>query len=134
MLDIRDSPENISGGRFVRLSPFVRRADRFCQSSDGGGGGLYKKDLEIAQIILNTYHAYRGVIKLIYNDVELELVHNFKYLGLIININGSFKLAITELKNQTSMAMYALIGKCRKLCLPIDLQLELFDRMIVPIM
>ncbi len=30
--------------------------------------------------------------------------------------------------------MYALIGKCRKLGFPIDLQLELFDRMIVPIM
>ncbi len=30
--------------------------------------------------------------------------------------------------------MYALIGKCRKLGLPIDLQLELSDRMIVPIM
>ncbi len=30
--------------------------------------------------------------------------------------------------------MYAIIGKCRKLGLPIDLQRELFDRMIVPIM
>ncbi len=30
--------------------------------------------------------------------------------------------------------MYALIVKCRKLGLPIDLQLALFDRMIVPIM
>ncbi len=29
--------------------------------------------------------------------------------------------------------MYALIGKCRNLGLPIDLQFELFDRMIVPI-
>ncbi len=73
-------------------------------------------------------------LKFICNDVELELVHNFKYLGLIINFNGSFKLAITELKNQASRAMYALIGKCRKLDLPINLQLELFDRMIVPIM
>ncbi len=31
-------------------------------------------------------------LKFIYNDLELELVHNFKYLGLIINFNGSFKL------------------------------------------
>ncbi len=30
--------------------------------------------------------------------------------------------------------MYALIGKCRKLGLLIGLQIELFDRMIVPIM
>ncbi len=73
-------------------------------------------------------------LKFTYNDVELDIVHNFKYIGLIINFNGSFKLAITELKHQASRAMYARIGKCRKLGLPIDLQLELFDRMIVPIM
>ncbi len=71
-------------------------------------------------------------LKFIYNDVELELVHNCKYLGLIITFNGSFKLAITELKK--TRTMYALIGKCRNLGLPIDLQLELFDRNIVPIM
>ncbi len=73
-------------------------------------------------------------VKFIYNDMELELIHNYKYLGLIVNFNGSFKLAFTELKHQASRAMYALIGKCRKLGLPIDLQLELFDRMIVTIM
>ncbi len=73
-------------------------------------------------------------LKFIFYDMELELVHNFRYLGVIINFNGSFKLAITELKKQASRAMYALIGKCRKLGLPIDLQLELFDRMMVSIM
>ncbi len=65
--------------------------------------------------------------------MELELVHNCKYLWLIINCNGSFKLAITELKYKAFRAMYALIGKCRTLGLPIDLQLELFDNIIVPI-
>ncbi len=44
-------------------------------------------------------------LKFTYNDVELELVHNLKYLGLIINFNGSFKLAITELKKHASRAM-----------------------------
>ncbi len=74
-------------------------------------------------------------LKFIFNDMELELVHNIKYLGLIINFNGFFKLAITELKSQASRVMYAFIDdKCRKLDLPIDLQLELFDRMIVLIM
>ncbi len=71
--------------------------------------------------------------KFIYNEVELELVEHFKYLGLIVNFNGSFKLAITGLNKQTSRVMYALIGKCRKLGLPIDLQIELFDRILVPI-
>ena len=72
--------------------------------------------------------------RFMYKGIELVQVDTFRYLGLIINFNGSFKQAITELKNQASRAMYALIGKCRKLGLPIDLQLELFDRLIVPIM
>ncbi len=57
-----------------------------------------------------------------YNEVELELMKHFKYVGLIINSNCSFKLAITELKKQASRAVYAFIGKCRKL--GIDLQHE----------
>ncbi len=32
-----------------------------------------------------------------YNEVELELVENVKCIELIINVNGSVKLAITEL-------------------------------------
>ncbi len=64
--------------------------------------------------------------------MELELVEQFKYLGLIINFNGSFKWAITGIK-KASRAMYVLIGKWRKLGLLIHLQIELFDRMIVPI-
>ncbi len=47
--------------------------------------------------------------------MELELVDNFKNVELIINCNGSFKLAITELKEQFSSAMYAVIGKCSEL-------------------
>ena len=37
---------------------------------------------------------------------ELEIVHNFKYLGIILNYNGSIKLANEELENQASRAMY----------------------------
>ncbi len=55
--------------------------------------------------------------------MEFELVDNFKYQGLIINFNGFFKQAITELKCQASRAMYALIDKCRKLGRPFDLQI-----------
>ena len=70
----------------------------------------------------------------LYNGKQLEIVDNFKYLGIILNYNGSFKLAIQELKSQASRAMYSLIGKCRRLDLPIDLQLHLFDATVLPIM
>ena len=31
------------------------------------------------------------------NGKNLEIVHNFKYLGILFNFNGSFKLGIEEL-------------------------------------
>ncbi len=50
-------------------------------------------------------------LKFIYNDVELELVNNFKYLVLMINFNGSFKLAITELNKQAlGPCMHSLVN------------------------
>lgn len=69
-----------------------------------------------------------------YKGEPLEIVEDFKYLGLKINYNGNFKKALIELKNQASRAMYSLISKCRRLKLPIDIQLELFDRTVLPIM
>ncbi len=44
-------------------------------------------------------------LKFMYNEVEPELVNNCKCLGLIINFNCSFKLAITELNKQFSRIM-----------------------------
>ncbi len=66
--------------------------------------------------------------------MELELVQHFKYQRLIINVNCSFNLAITGLTKQAFRAIYTLIGKCTKLGLLIDLQIQLFGWMRVPIM
>ena len=62
---------------------------------------------------------------------ELEIVHNFKYLGIVFNFNGSFKLGIEQLKSQASRAMFSLLNKCRTFDLPIDITLELFDCLVV---
>ncbi len=69
-----------------------------------------------------------------FRQKALEIVEDYKYLGLIINYNGSFKSAISALKCQASRAMYSLISKCRRLSLPIDIQLHLFDALVLPIM
>ena len=73
-------------------------------------------------------------VKFTYNGAELELVTEYKYLGLTISYNGSFKIGVQELHKQASRAMYALLAKSRKLSLPIDIQLQLFDALVVPIL
>ena len=49
------------------------------------------------------------------------------------NYNGSFKVAQKELYDKGTKAMLSLIGKCRKLDLPIDIQIKLFNSLVKPI-
>ena len=76
---------------------------------------------------------YRGKTKFSFNSNELEIVDTFKYLGILYSYNGNFKCCQKQLKNQALRAMFSLLSKCRKYELTIDTKLELFDRMIVPI-
>jgi hypothetical protein len=68
-----------------------------------------------------------------YGNLPLEVADDYTYLGITFNYNG-FTKAILKQKTQATRAMYALLNKCTKLCLPIDIQLQLFDSMIKPIL
>lgn len=71
------------------------------------------------------------VLKYVFCDGQvLEAVHSIKYLCVVFSHNGSFKTAIDDLYKRASKAMFALMGKCRKLDLSIDIRLELFDRLV----
>ena len=69
-----------------------------------------------------------------YGNQKIETVDWYKYLGVILNYNGSFKLALDSLRSQASRAMYFLISKARRLGLSINTQIHLFDTMVKPIM
>ena len=63
----------------------------------------------------------------------IEIGDEYKYLDIVMNSNGNFKTCQEQLCQQGRRAMYSLIAKCRKFNLPIDLQLKLFDAMVLPI-
>ena len=52
----------------------------------------------------------------------------------MMNYNGSFKIAIEELHKQASRAMYSLLCKCRTLDLPVNVAVDLFDKLVSPVM
>ena len=56
----------------------------------------------------------------------LEIVHNFKYFGVLFCKNGSFNNNIRELFQKATKAMYGVIGKCRKHNLAVDCSLDMF--------
>ncbi len=61
-------------------------------------------------------------------------MEDYKYLGLTFNnYNGRFHKGELQLKEQATRAMFTLVGKCRKLDLPVDIQTELFSTMVLPV-
>ena len=69
-----------------------------------------------------------------YDGDILEIVDSYKYLGILFSANGNFHKCKVNLKEQAERAMFALLNKCNTLDLPLDVQLDLFDKTILPIM
>ena len=69
-----------------------------------------------------------------FSGVPVEVVQSYCYLGLNLNYNGRFNLTQKHLYDKASRAMFGLVAKCRKLQLPIDISIKLFDSVIKPIL
>ncbi len=69
-----------------------------------------------------------------YDGEKLNIVTDFQYLGIIFSCKGNCNAAKAHIVQQARKAMFIVIRKARKLNLPIDIQLELFDSMVMPIL
>ena len=68
------------------------------------------------------------------NGEIVELVDSYIYLGTTVQYNGKFTGAIQKQINQAHRALFAIKSKKEKFNLPIDIVLDLFDKMILPIL
>ncbi len=75
-----------------------------------------------------------NIVKFYYKNIELEIVDNFKYLGILFSKNGKFLQARKAVLSQSTRAMFMVLSKISKLCLPIDIALDLCDHMISPVL
>ena len=66
-------------------------------------------------------------------ELNIEVVSGYTYLGVFMKNNGNLSESIVKLKNEATRAMYSLLQRGRKLGLSIDIKLQLFDSLIVPI-
>lgn len=64
----------------------------------------------------------------------IEEVSEFKYLGVLFSKTNSLKPTIRHVAEQGLKAVYSILKKSRALQLPIDLQLELFNKLVKPIL
>ena len=69
-----------------------------------------------------------------YGNGIINVVHDFVYLGVKFNYNGNFKKAISKQVIQARKASFAMTLKVQRLRLSLDIQCELFDQLILPIL
>ena len=65
---------------------------------------------------------------------EIEVVQEFVYLGVTFNFNNSFNKAADKQLFQAKKALFFLNSKTAQLNLPVDLQLNLFEKLIIPVL
>ena len=86
------------------------------------------------KIIIFSKRKPKNLPIFIFDNNILEIVHEFKYLGVVFKSNGYFNNCKLHLKEQALKAMFALLSKGRILQLPVDIMLDLFDKTVLPIM
>lgn len=93
-----------------------------------------KVNSDKTKIVIFSRGKIRNLPSFNFNNDSIDVVFEYKYLGIVFNYNGSFVKAKKHLVDQATRAMFALITKARQLCLPIDIQLHLFDSLVMPIL
>ena len=73
-------------------------------------------------------------LKFFIGDKEIEIVKQYKYLGVYFSKSGSFLATRKYLCEQATKAMYGILKKCRQNNLSIDCQMDMFDKIVVPIL
>ena len=65
---------------------------------------------------------------------KLEIVHEYKYLGIYLSRSGSFNTTKKYIAEQANKALFSLQRKIRSLELSFDLQIALFNKTVKPVL
>ena len=75
----------------------------------------------------------RNKPEIYFGDQILDVVYSYTYLGITFNYNDTFNPAIKRLYDIATRAMFEILKKDRSMFLSIDIQLKLFDSVVVSI-
>ena len=73
-------------------------------------------------------------LKFYFKGNELQIVNEYKYLGIFVTRTGTFFRTKKHIADQANIALFSLLRKIRALNLPIHMQIELFNKTIKPIL
>ena len=86
------------------------------------------------KIVIFSRGKVRSYPHFMFGNSEIEVVDDYVYLGTTLNYNGSYNKAIKKQLTQAQRGMYSLLTKAKRLALPIDIQCELFNQLVTPIL
>jgi hypothetical protein len=86
------------------------------------------------QVIIFSRGRQPGAQHFYYNGEAINIVNELKYLGIMFSRTGSFHKAKICLCEKATKSMYSVIKKTRQLQLPLTLQLEMFDKLVSPVL
>ena len=86
------------------------------------------------KVVVFSRGKIRKLPKFQFKDKNIDIVWDYKYLGTVFNYNNKFAVARSAQAKLANKAMFGLLRKSRKLDLPLDIQLDLFDKCIIPIL
>ena len=69
-----------------------------------------------------------------FNSTELEIVPDYKYLGIYLSGTYSYIKAKKHIAEQANKALFSLLKKIRRLDLSFDLQITPFNKTVKPIL
>jgi hypothetical protein len=82
------------------------------------------------KLIFGKGNKNKGSFPFKYRSSTIEIVDSFKYLGVIFTNSRNFK----ERFDKATTAMFNVIARCKEHNLCFDCQLDLFDKIIQPIL
>lgn len=76
----------------------------------------------------------QGAPNLYFKNKPLEIVKEYKYLGMYFCRSCSFYQTKKHIASQGTRALYSLLKKLKPLFLPIDMQIDIFNKTVKPIL
>ena len=93
-----------------------------------------KINISKTKVIVFSRGKIRKLPKLKLNNEVVDVAWEYSYLGILFNYNNTFNRAIHARCTAAAKALFSLLKKCRKLDLPLDLQVDLFEKLVKPVL
>lgn len=91
-------------------------------------------NIDKSKIIIFSKGRQKENVQIKYNDKFIEVVTDFNYLEIVFSRTRSFKIALQKLIEKATKALYEVLKKGRFHNLSVQCQLDLFDKIVQPIL